>query len=111
MTSEGNWSVRANYWRGWRALGGHLRVSDGVLTFAPHGLERALGGNTPFTAALCEIVRVGRARRSFLVPRRRLVVATRSGDQALFLVPKLDTVIRRLSEAIQAAGGRPDIAS
>jgi hypothetical protein len=110
MTSaQGDWSVRANYWRGDRALGGHLKVSGGMLIFDPHGLERSLGGDTVFTCTLSDVRRLSRARRSFRVPRRRLIVTTRTGDEAFFLVPKLDDLIERLRAAIEARGGRPEI--
>jgi hypothetical protein len=109
MSSQGDWSVRANYWRGDRALGGHLRVSEGVLRFEPHGLERALGGDTPFTTPLSDVVRLARAPRSLRVPRHRLIVTTRTGDEAFFLVPKLDSVIQRLGAAIEASGRAPQV--
>ncbi|WP_157412795.1 hypothetical protein [Aeromicrobium sp. Root236] len=108
-SSSGDWSARANYWRGDRALGGHVRVAEGVLTFEPHGLERALGGDTAFSTKLVDVVRLSRAPRSFRVPRRRLVVTTRSGDEAYFLVSKLDSVIRRLAVAIESDGGHVDV--
>ena len=110
MTSaQEDWSVRASYWRGDRALGGHLRVADGVLGFEPHGLERALGGNTRFSTPLRDVVRLARALRSFKVPRRRLIVTTRSGEEAFFLVSTLDDVIQKLEAAVEAQGGSVEI--
>lgn len=110
MTSvEDEWSARANYWRGDRALGGHLKVSGGMLTFEPHGFERSLGGDTVFTCALSDVVRLARAPRSLRVPRRRLIVTTRTGDEAFLLVPKLDEFLERLRAAIEANGGHAEI--
>lgn len=100
------WTVRANYWRGKHALGGHLKVADGKLSFTPHAAERALGGNTPYASDLSDIVELGRTARSAKVPRRRLTVRTNDGRLAYFLVPKLSLQLDRLVDSIEAVGAK-----
>jgi len=84
------WRVRANYWAGWRALGGRLSLGAGDLEFKPHAVERALGGRQGFRAPLRDIVSVEVARRG-AVPRKRMFVRTRDGTEAVFLVPNVDS--------------------
>lgn len=103
--SDDEWSMRANYWRGKRALGGHLKVADGKLTFSPHSAERALGGDTSYESDLTDVIELGSTGRTAKVPRRRLTVQTGDGRLAYFLVPKLDEQLHRLVVAIKAAGG------
>lgn len=101
----GDWSARANFWRGDRALGGRLHVRAGRLVFVPHGLERALGGDDGFDVALAEILGLGAAPRSMRVPRRRLVVTTSPGRTGYFLVNRLDAALDHLRDEITEAGG------
>lgn len=82
------WTVRANYWRGRRALGGRLTLTTYELRFEPHELERALGGNTSFVTPLGKIASVEVARRGW-VPRKRLFVRTVDGTEARFLMPRI----------------------
>lgn len=70
-----------------------------ALRFEPHGLERALGGNTPFRAPLTDIASVEVARRG-AVPRKRLFVTTRDGVEARFLIPNVDDRATDLREAL-----------
>lgn len=103
LTDRPTWKVRADYWRGWRALGGWLTLDAHELAFQPHGLERVLGGNTPYRAALRDIVAVDVARRG-AVPRKRLFVRTRDGDEARFLIPGVDDRVVVLRDALSRAG-------
>lgn len=104
--SNDEWSVRANYWRGKRALGGHLKIADGKLRFTPHAAERALGGDTPYESDLSDIVELGQTARTAKVPRRRLTVQTKDGRLAYFLIPKLDEHLDRLVGSIEGTGGK-----
>ena len=97
------WRVRANYYPSWRALGGHLTLSAEGLAFEPHGLDRATGGNRPWAAGLEAIVEV-RAHRSGMVPRKRLVVRTADGVEALFLVPRVEDRARELRQVVGLTG-------
>ncbi|QCW52070.1 hypothetical protein FE634_19625 [Nocardioides dongxiaopingii] len=92
------WQVRANLYRGWRALGGRLTLDTEALSFEPHGLERALGGGVHYRAPLAQISSVAVARRGF--PRKRLVVVTADGTEARFLVPKVEARAADLRRAV-----------
>jgi hypothetical protein len=94
------WSVRANYWRGWRALGGRLAFDGSTLRFEPHGLEKSLGGNTNWSASIADVVSIDVARKG-AVPRKRLYVRTADGREARFLVPKVEDVASGLRRAQQ----------
>lgn len=83
-------------------------MSDDSLVFRPHRMERVLGGDTGFACALADVTRLAKAPRSARVPRSRLIVSTRDGVDAFFLVSKLDAVIGQLDEAITSAGGHPE---
>ena len=83
------WRVRANYWAGRRALGGHLTLGATDLAFRPHAFERALGGRQHFVVSLRDIVAIEVDRRG-AVPRKRLFIALRDGTEAAFLVPDVD---------------------
>ena len=91
MTSQETptWATRANYWSGWRAIGGRLALDESHLTFKPHALERALGGRRNFDAPLNDIESIVVERRGG-VPRKRLYVRLRDGTEAAFLVPNAD---------------------
>ena len=97
-TDAGDWSVRANYWRGDRALGGRLHVGTYGIRFRPHGVERALGGRDEVDVGFSDVRSLAEARRSLRVPRKRLVVRTDEADH-FFLVPRLDRVLDRLESA------------
>lgn len=93
-----DWSVRANYWRGDRALGGRLEVTEDRIRFRPHGLERSLGGQDVVDVNFSELRSLLKAPRSLKVPRLRLILRTEDTDH-YFLVPNLDSVINRLESA------------
>lgn len=99
------WSVRANYWRGWRALGGRLELTGSELRFTPHGLDRALGGDTTAVVALRDIARVDVDRRG-AVPRKRLWVTDSGGVVSTFLVPRVGRRAEELRSAVASASGR-----
>jgi len=106
MTSDNDViSVRANFWRGDRAIGGRLSVDPERLHFKSHGLERSLGGDEQVDITLRDISHLSKASRSLRVPRARLIVRTTDGQDAYFLVPKLEELIGRLTSAVQDAGG------
>ena len=106
MTSDNNViSVRANFWRGDRAIGGRLSVDLERLLFKSHALERSLGGDEQVEIALRDISHLSIAPRSLRVPRARLIVRTTDGQDSYFGVPKLEELIGRLASAVQVAGG------
>lgn len=96
-----SWSVRANYWNSWRAVGGHLAVGGGELAFTPHFFDRLLLGKG-FRARLGDIVDVT-VERSGAIPRKRIFVRTTDGETARFLVPEADEVAARIDAARAAA--------
>ncbi|MFY0408758.1 hypothetical protein [Solicola sp. PLA-1-18] len=97
-------TVRANYFRGWRALGGQLTLTATNLKFAPHGFERSLGGDTTVEVPVREITDVS-VKRGGPVPRKRLFIQTRDGAISIFLLPRVQTFAQTLRGAISEAGG------
>ena len=64
-------------------------------------MEKALGGNSPWSASLADIQVIDVARRGAL-PRRRLFVRTSDGGEARFLVPDVEDIAERLRAARQS---------
>jgi hypothetical protein len=87
-TEDLSWRVRANFWTGWRAVGGRLTLDSTSLVFRPHAFDRVLGGRG-YRTALGDIVSVEVDRRGS-VPRKRMFVHTRDGAEAAFLVPHVE---------------------
>lgn len=98
-----SWKVRANYWTGWRAVGGWLSLGDGDLVFRPHALDRALGGRG-FRTSLRDIVSIEVERRGAVV-RRRMFVRTGDGIESAFLVPRVDERAEDIRRMIAEGAG------
>ncbi|GAA1728901.1 hypothetical protein [Aeromicrobium alkaliterrae] len=104
-SESSQWSVRANFWRGDRALGGTMVVHGDRLAFTPHAFDRATGGSTTFTVPLSEIRSLATVPRSVTFPRRRLLIETCDGRTGVFLIPRQEEIAERLAQAVAAAGG------
>jgi hypothetical protein len=91
---------------GWRAVGGRLILTSRRLLFEPYSLDAALGGMS-WSASLASIHGVGtqpRDRTPFSGGlRTRLRIDVESGIE-LFVVSRLDQVVKLLSEAVVQAG-------
>ena len=85
----------ANRNQGGRSVGGRLTVTDRRLMFKPTILDSILFGRA-WSVARDEVAGVGAAERGGI--RKRLCVRTSDGDEQLFVVNKLDDLIRELVE-------------
>ena len=97
------WEKRANHTAGVRAVGGKLYLTDRRLVFESRGIGR---GGKLWSTPLSEVVRVTVADRELtgvfsggLTNRLRVELA--SGDEELFVVPKVEDVAKELSEAAE----------
>ncbi len=102
------WSKIASLYDGPRAVGGSLRVGDGRLRFRAHAFDRALNGRE-VDLPLSDVARLTLTRRSFIAPRRHVLVETRGGVRARFLVNGAKDVLRRLDRAARDAGALPEV--
>ncbi len=85
----------ANRSQGRRSVGGRLTVTDRRLMFKPTIFDSLLFGKA-WSANRDEVAGVGAADRGGM--RKRLCVRTSDGDEQLFVVNKLDDLIRELAE-------------
>lgn len=102
------WSKVASLYDGWRAVGGSLRVGNDRLTFKAHAVDRALNGRE-VDFPLASIARLTLTERTLKAPRRHVLVETRDGVRARFLVNGAKGVIARLSQDALAAGAAPEV--
>jgi hypothetical protein len=104
------WSKGANRTSSrFRAVGGHLELSDSALSFRPHALDRALAGKE-WSTPLSAIASVGVAERGGKglvfggAVRKRLRIELRDGSVELFVMNRLDQVVADVRHAVAAAG-------
>lgn len=100
------WEYRANHTQGrFRAVGGRLRLSGGLLEFRPHGFDKALAGRQ-WSAELARIRAVGAEPRTWNPLdgglRERLRVELDDGSVELFVVNRLGEVRERIESAVTA---------
>lgn len=81
--------VRANLWRDKVAIGGHLMLTDDLLSFRAHGLNPP---SEPLDIAVADIVGVATYRSWGMIPNG-LVVTTTSGDEYRFVVARRGRLI------------------
>ena len=74
--------VRANLWRGREAVGGHLTVAGGKLSFRPH----ALNVQTQLLGLPLSQVAAVRAYRTFKLVPNGLAITTAGGAEYRFAV-------------------------
>jgi hypothetical protein len=100
---------RANRQVGWRALGGHLSLTDRRLVFEPNAVDRNSGG-TRWECPLESIRSVQVERRSAPLwgplarIRPRIFVSTGCGEEA-FLVNHASEFGKAISRASEQPGG------
>lgn len=97
------WSKTASLYDGPRALGGLIQVANGRLRFKAHAFDKALGGRE-VDVALNEVERLTLTKRSLLAPRRHVLVETRDGVRARFLVNGAKDVLQGLARDVREAG-------
>lgn len=104
------WSKGANHTSSrFRAVGGHLELSDSALTFRPHAFDRMLAGrewSTPLTA-IAAVGTADRGGKGLLfggAMRQRLRIELRDGSVELFVMNRLDEVVADVRGAVAAAG-------
>ena len=95
------WKKKANRWQHrWRAVGGHLLLTDRRLIFRPHAFDAALDGEV-WSADL------GDLREASLSGLLRWVrIEDRQGDSELFVIWPPKKTRQALSAAIEEAGRR-----
>ena len=103
-----SWSKRASLYDGPRAVGGSLTVGGGRLRFEAHAFDKALKGRE-IDVALETVHRLTLTTRSVFTPRRHVLVETREGVRARFLVNGAKDVLRALARDVRAAGSDPEI--
>ena len=102
------WSKTASLYDGPRAVGGSLKVADGDLRFEAHALDKALRGRE-VSFSLASVERLTLTKRSFIAPRRHVLVETRDGMRARFLVNGAKDVLRALARDVREAGSDAEV--
>ena len=102
------WSKTASLYDGPRAVGGSLQVSSGRLRFKAHAFDKALKGRE-VDLALSSVERLTLTKRSWFAPRRHVLVETRDGERARFLINGAKGVTRRLAHDVKDAGTTPEV--
>lgn len=95
-------TYRANRTQGWRAVGGHLLLSDRRVLFYPHKFDSSTGGR-PWECALAEIVAVGLAGRGsnpFNGSMRRRLRIDRPASVDYFVVNKGEVIVDAIRQAL-----------
>jgi hypothetical protein len=106
MTEQ--WSKTASLYDGPRAVGGSLHVGAGRLRFKAHAFDKALKGRE-VDFPLDVVARLTLTHRSLLAPRRHVLVETREGIRARFLINGAKDVLRRLARDAQDAGAAVEL--
>jgi hypothetical protein len=91
----------------WRAVGGHLKVDAGRLSFEPHGFDRALAGRSwsvPLTAV--SSVQVAKRRpfsHLFGAGLRRQLCVEAKSESAYFVVNRVEQLAAELRALVDGA--------
>ncbi len=104
------WKQVASLYDGPRAVGGQIVVDGGRLKFEPHAFDRALAGKS-IDVPLTSVERITLTSRSWLAPRRHVLVETTEDVRARFLVNGAKALIEDLAEAVKRAGGTPTVSA
>jgi hypothetical protein len=103
-----SWSKVASLYDGPRAVGGSLQVGAGRLRFKAHAIDRALNGRE-VDFPLATIDRLMLTKRSLITPRRHVLVETRDGVRARFLVNGAKGVLSRLATDAREEGAALEV--